>query len=87
MAINGKPHEWRPGSAEAAGEARGHPCVWDSGGQGAFGCKGYRISSADQLAPVLREALAQPVPVLIEIPIDYSQNLKLMQDVHQDFIH
>jgi acetolactate synthase-1/2/3 large subunit len=53
----------------------------------AFGCKGYRISSADQLAPVLREALAQPVPVLIEIPIDYSQNLKLMQDVHQDFIH
>ena len=53
----------------------------------AFGCKGYRISSADQLALVLREALTQPVPVLIEIPIDYSQNLKLMQDVHQDFIH
>jgi len=27
------------------------------------------------------------VPVLIDIPIDYSQNFKLMQDVHQDFIH
>ena len=53
----------------------------------AFGCKGYRISSADQLGPVLREALQQTVPVLIDIPIDYSQNLKLMQDVHQDFIH
>jgi acetolactate synthase-1/2/3 large subunit len=53
----------------------------------AFGCKGYRITSADQLAPVLREALQQDVPVLIDIPIDYSQNFKLMQDVHQDFIH
>jgi hypothetical protein len=25
--------------------------------------------------------------VLIDIPIDYSDNLKLMQNVHQDFIH
>ena len=53
----------------------------------AFGCKGYRITAADQLGPVLREALQQSVPVLIDIPIDYSQNLKLMQDVHQDFSH
>jgi len=53
----------------------------------AFGCKGYQISSVDQLGPVLREALQQSVPVLIDIPIDYSQNLKLMQSVHQDFIH
>jgi len=42
----------------------------------AFGCKGYRISRADQLGPVL-----------IDIPIDYAQNQKLMQDVHQDFLH
>ena len=53
----------------------------------AFGCKGYRISSADQLGPVLREALQADGPVLIDIPIDYSDNLKLMQNVHQDFIH
>ena len=53
----------------------------------AFGCKGYRIASADQLGPVLREALQQEVPVLIDIPIDYSQNFKLMQDVHRDFVH
>jgi acetolactate synthase-1/2/3 large subunit len=53
----------------------------------AFGCKGYRIANADQLGPVLREALQQEVPVLIDIPIDYSQNFKLMQDVHQDFVH
>jgi acetolactate synthase-1/2/3 large subunit len=53
----------------------------------AFGCKGYRITSADQLGPVLREALQETVPVLIDIPIDYSQNLILMKDVHQKFIH
>ena len=53
----------------------------------AFGCKGYRISDADQLGPVLREALQADCPVLIDIPIDYSENLKLMQNVHQDFIH
>ena len=53
----------------------------------AFGCKGYRINDADQLGPVLREALQADCPVLIDIPIDYSDNLKLMQNVHQDFIH
>lgn len=53
----------------------------------AFGCKGYRIQSAEELGPVLREALRQSVPVLIDIPIDYSQNLKLMEDVYQEFIH
>ena len=52
-----------------------------------FGCKGYRIAKADELGPVLREALQSPVPVLIDIPIDYSENLKLMQNVRQDFIH
>jgi len=53
----------------------------------AFGCKGYRITNADQLGPVLRKALQADCPVLIDIPIDYSNNLKLMQNVHQDFIH
>ena len=53
----------------------------------AFGCIGYKITNADQLGPVLREALQKEVPVLIDIPIDYSQNSKLMQDVHQDFVH
>lgn len=53
----------------------------------AFGARGYRIRDADQLGPVLRESLQQTVPVLIDIPIDYSDNLKLMQDVQQDFLH
>jgi acetolactate synthase-1/2/3 large subunit len=53
----------------------------------ALGCKGYRIASADQLGPVLREALQQTLPVLIDIPIDDSQNLRLIQDLHRDFFH
>ncbi|CAN5535179.1 acetolactate synthase AlsS [soil metagenome] len=52
-----------------------------------FGCKGIQISHPDELAPALREALASPVPVLINIPIDYSDNLKLMHEVHQAAIH
>lgn len=60
----------------------------------AIGCKskplaskGYRIAGADELGPILPEALQQTLPVLMDIPIDYCQNLKLMQDVYQDFIH
>ena len=44
-------------------------------------CRGCMIESADLLGSVLREALT------FDIPIDYSDNTKLMQDVHQDFIH
>jgi len=51
-----------------------------------FGCQGYRITDPDQLGPVLKEALASPVPVLIDIPIDYSDNSQLMQNVRQDFL-
>ena len=53
----------------------------------AFGAKGYTINHADELGPVLREALTQPVPALINVPVDYSDNIRLMQHVHQQFIH
>ena len=53
----------------------------------AFGAKGYTIKHADELGPVLREALTQPVPALINVPVDYSENIRLMQNVHQQFIH
>jgi acetolactate synthase-1/2/3 large subunit len=42
-----------------------------------FGAKGYRISSEDELLPVLTEALAQKVPVVIDCPVDYSENVLL----------
>jgi len=53
----------------------------------AFGCLGIQIAKAEDLGPALREALASPVPVLINIPIDYSENLSLMKDVHRAVVH
>ena len=53
----------------------------------AFGAKGYTIHNADDLGPALRDALKQPVPALINVPVDYSENIRLMQNIHQEFIH
>ena len=52
-----------------------------------FGCIGYNAESAELLGKTLRDALQQTAPVLINIPIDYSDNSKLMKDVDQAFIH
>ena len=38
----------------------------------AFGAKGYRVDSARALAPVLAEALAQPGPSIVDVPVDYE---------------
>ncbi len=43
----------------------------------AFGAKGYRVESARQLAPMLAEALAQPGPSIVDVPVDYRENAKL----------
>jgi acetolactate synthase-1/2/3 large subunit len=43
-----------------------------------FGAKGYRISSADQLLPTLREALAANTVSVIACPVDYSANSALI---------
>lgn len=40
----------------------------------AYGAKGLRVEAADQLTPLLEEAFAHHGPVLIECPIDYSEN-------------
>jgi acetolactate synthase-1/2/3 large subunit len=53
----------------------------------AFGFQGYRITAADQLGPALRDALKADRPVLIDIPIDASDNAHLLQQVHQDLFH
>ena len=40
------------------------------------------IRKAAELGPALREGLASPVPFLIQIPVDYSENLSLMKELH-----
>jgi acetolactate synthase-1/2/3 large subunit len=44
-----------------------------------FGIAGFRPSSADDLYPTLMRALAVDGPALVEVPIDYRENLKLTE--------
>jgi acetolactate synthase-1/2/3 large subunit len=52
-----------------------------------FGCKGFTVNSANELHGILQQSLESDVPVLIHIPVDYSQNIKLMQDLTQNFLN
>ncbi len=45
----------------------------------AFGCRGFRVESAAQLAPILKEALAHPSPAVIDCPVDYRENDRLVE--------
>ncbi len=42
-----------------------------------FGAKGYRISSAEELAPTLKQAIEDDTVVVIDCPVDYAENMKL----------
>lgn len=42
-----------------------------------MGLKGYRINKAEELIPTLEKAFEQTVPVVIDCPVDYNENLKL----------
>ncbi len=44
-----------------------------------MGLKGYRVESALELIPTLKEALAQNVPAVIDCPVDYQENLRFSQ--------
>ncbi len=52
----------------------------------AFGAKGFAIKSPDEFAPTLRKAMDMAGPVLIDIPVDYSHNVDLGQQMHPDVI-
>jgi acetolactate synthase I/II/III large subunit len=44
-----------------------------------FGAKGYRIASADELLPCLRQALADDTVSVIACPVDYTANTELIR--------
>ena len=48
-----------------------------------FGAKGYRIELADELLPTLKQAIADDTVVLIDCPVDYSENMKLTETFGQ----
>ncbi|WP_305907896.1 acetolactate synthase large subunit [Methylomarinum sp. Ch1-1] len=45
----------------------------------AFGAKGYRVNAADQLLPTLKQAFADDTVVVIDVPVDYSENMRLTE--------
>jgi acetolactate synthase-1/2/3 large subunit len=44
-----------------------------------FGAKGYRVESAEQFRPILKQAIADNTVVVIDCPVDYSENMKLTE--------
>ncbi|WP_129669696.1 acetolactate synthase large subunit [Phytoactinopolyspora endophytica] len=48
-----------------------------------FGAKGYQITSADELLPTLRAALDDDGVSIINCPVDYRENLQLIQRLGQ----
>lgn len=47
----------------------------------AFGARGHRVTGPEDLVPVLRAALAEPGPSVVDIPVDYSANIDLAADL------
>jgi acetolactate synthase-1/2/3 large subunit len=44
-----------------------------------MGLKGYRVETCADLVPILKEALEQDVPAVIDCPVDYAENLRFSQ--------
>jgi acetolactate synthase-1/2/3 large subunit len=49
----------------------------------AFGCWGARVDAADELRPVLEAAFAGRGPCIVDVPVDYRENLKLTERMGQ----
>ena len=43
------------------------------------GARGYRVETADELVPTLKQAIADDTVVVIDCPVDYSENMKLTE--------
>ena len=50
----------------------------------AFGARGYRVKTLDEFGATLRQALAEDGPSLIDVPVDYSRNVDLAAELHDD---
>ena len=44
-----------------------------------FGAVGYRVTDQSELRPMLTEALKSTMPVVIDCPVDYAENLRLTE--------
>jgi acetolactate synthase I/II/III large subunit len=48
-----------------------------------FGCRAARVEQASELVPALESAFAGPGPCLVDVPVDYRENLKLTERMGQ----
>jgi acetolactate synthase-1/2/3 large subunit len=48
----------------------------------AFGAKGLRIETSNQISSTMKKALALPGPVIVGVPVDYRDNHQFMEMVH-----
>ncbi|SEQ95204.1 acetolactate synthase, large subunit [Rosenbergiella nectarea] len=48
----------------------------------AFGAAGFTVESTDQLEPTLKRAMDVEGPAVVAIPVDYSDNPRLMEELH-----
>lgn len=44
-----------------------------------FGAKGYRVERAEELMPVLEKAFNDNTVTVVDVPVDYSENMKLTE--------
>ncbi len=48
-----------------------------------FGARGYRVTSAADLVPTLQKAFADNTVVIVDVAVDYSENMKLTEKLGQ----
>lgn len=46
-----------------------------------FGARGFRVESAEQLAPVLQQAMDCGKVAVVDCPVDYAENMKLTEQL------
>jgi acetolactate synthase-1/2/3 large subunit len=52
-----------------------------------FGAKGFRIDRPEAILPTLKKAMNLNGPVLIDVPIDYSDNRSLCRTMEEESGH
>ena len=52
-----------------------------------FGATGLRVEKAQDLEKVLDQAFATEGPVVVDIPVDYSDNKELGKQILEDQLH
>ncbi|OSM53146.1 hypothetical protein WH06_06580, partial [Aeromonas salmonicida subsp. salmonicida] len=51
-----------------------------------FGAAGFAVTSAEDLRPTLRAAMAVVGPAVVAIPVDYSDNHLLMEQLRPELL-